>query len=504
VLGIIGSGPIGIVLEVEDIATKVHYAAKLIHPRFTRMDLEASERLMVDMKRVALIDSPYLAKIITVDRDSGTAITCIRELMRGECLAARIEQVGQFSLRASISIIREILLALSAIHAENILNLDLSPADVFLSTTKKGIIVKLVDIGERHVKQLASECLPDLDSKKYYAPELFDKSRQPNHRADIYSVGAIFYHMLTGQAPTGQPTPIETRRKDVPTALAQMVMKALSPTSSNRFHNAEEFIHTLDAVDWDHPPQTADQINQPKSFEEEPASIIVEMPEIRFSRLKAVLWIAAVVLLVSGAAWFTFNSDYGIGTKSPEHVEITIDTTPKTASITVDGKRIRGNPAVVRVPMDTKLHTISAKSEGFEPIERDIKFNNSKTIKLELMEIVQQDDPNEPAVVATPATSGITQSSTRSVLEKDSTKGDSSIDPQAGDSSPAAMSTSYEAPASMATTGSKTNVESQSSPPRSTRSKQKIQPSSKKTPGKAVVEKKKKKFKGFRTKNPFE
>jgi eukaryotic-like serine/threonine-protein kinase len=536
VIKVLGKGPIGIVVEVEDKRSKGRFAAKLIHPQYTR-DAEAAKRMLADMGRLREVHCHHVAKVVTVGRDTGAAITVVRELMTGHCLSTRIAQVGQFSLRAAFFIVREILLALDAIHAKGILNLDLSPADVFLAKSNTGSTVKIVDIGEHHIKKDLSG--RSLVNYNYYAPEQMDKSRQPSAKADIYAAGAILFEMLTGAPPSAESQPLKTVRRDLTPEITALVTRAIDPNSAKRFESAKAFIAALDKANeaiagltsqppppaspgpsptakdasaGSPPPGTAPaspgpvqiaaeyraaaaarevpvtqgtsgqgapgappvapdpplpappttplpaspqsgisapQVQAPApgmqrdavegapprqpaesppsagapqgrpvpGSHQEPAaprqqsvpdgreSVIVEMPEIHRGVRSRKSLIAVVTLLViaAAAAGYFINEQSALdkANATPKEVEITIEVMPKHAVISVDGKRMMGNPVTMKVVPDTRLHTILAKADGFEQKERDIPFDEARTIQLDLAEIIQPDEPagGEPAAV---------------------------------------------------------------------------------------------------------
>ncbi len=444
VINILGEGPIGIVLEVEDIVTRIRYAAKLIHPRFTKGP-NIAENLIKDIKQVQSVSCDNIAQIVKVGRDSGAAVVVIRELMIGECLSSRIENIGQFAVKPAIEITREILTALHAIHQIGVLNLDLSPSDVFLISGAKGTQVKLVDIGERHVKASLPSDFSEAVGYKYFAPEQLDKSRQPNFRSDIYAAGMILYQMLTGTVPVGDPIPPKDCRKDISDDLSQAVLKAISSVPGQRHQTAQEFIRDLDAVLVETSKSgntgsvskipavivrdnsslnakpvsdavetepvakatSSEEVVVPKQKNQsETASVIVEMPEIEIPRspTKTIAVIALLLLLAGVAAWFFVIKDFDTSTSEPSlpEVQITIEVSPSDATVFADGKKVSGSPAVLRLPADNSLHTIAVKADGYESIERDVRLDRSKTVKIELMEIIQPDEPSDSNIAAAP------------------------------------------------------------------------------------------------------
>lgn len=526
VLKIIGEGPIGIILEVEDSISKNHYAAKLIHPQFTR-DTNASKRLMEDAARVQALSCDHIAEIIQVGRDAGAAIVVIRELMIGECLADRIAKVGRFSLTAAATVTREILIALSAIHQASVINLDLSPEDIFLVATQSGSKAKMVDIGERHVKQSMPPDSKRPESYNYYAPEQLDRSRQPNLRSDIYAAGMILYEMLTGVVPSGTPAPLDTFRQDIPPDLSNITMKAIAPTPNNRFQSSAEFLHALDSINWESPklaPQTQVSVSKVSAAgtapyaslqsatpagtairqpDPETASVIVEMPEIaKPFPIKIFIGIAVSLLLGGAALWyFALGGDKLMSGKNAavQQVQITVNVTPPDAAVYVDGTRLSGIPPILSVPMDSALHTIAGKADGYEPIERDVSFDRSKTVKLELMEIIQPDEPSTLGGEIAPSAAPAEVIDTNAVPNEVKTAPVPTIAEPKKD---IASKTTKIADKPIVKTN-KSNIEKSKKAKKQTPEKTPKPPKPEKSPA-SKTEPKSKNVEGFRTTNPFE
>ena len=518
VVQLLGEGPIGVVLEVEDAISRKHYAAKVIHPRFTR-DPGVVQSFIDDVERVQSVVCEHIAGIVQVGRDAGAAIVVIRELMIGECLAVRLQKVGRFSLEAAVAVAREILTALNAIHQASVINLDLSPADIFLITGPNGSWVKMLDIGERHIKAALPSDASRPESYNYFAPEQLDKSRQPNLRSDFYAVGAILYQMLTGKAPAGVPAPVETIRQDIPPDLVRIIAKALEATPNYRYQSAVEFVHDLDSINWNASAAQAQRNSNGVSVGTAPqvaiaaagggnegaantpspaASVIVEMPEIEpASSKKRMLWIVGLLLsvVVGAAAFFVLRPGSDSDAVKPSiTVEITVETVPPGAVVYADGKRVTGNPPVVRAAPDTSLHTISVKADGYESLERDVPYDQSKVVKFELMEIIQPDEPaqelSSPSAVPAAVPDG--SAAVKAGKIGADAEGAASVAPTTSSSKKNAR----RSPLSQ-------NEKSSGEKPKKTKKTASEKPG-KTTTNSSKEEKAKKNLEGFRTTNPFE
>jgi serine/threonine protein kinase len=253
------------------------------------------------------------------------------------------------------------------------------------------------------------------ESPPYYAPEQLDITRQPNPRSDIYAVGAILYRMLTGQVPDGAMGPIHSLRQEVSPNLTNIAEKALSVAIKDRYQTAADFLNALDALEEKQPgggpppppvpgdtpvPETPishsialDEPNELDAANNQP-TIIVNMPSteryLPFLYSKTFKLIVAIVVLLGIAAYFFPFSDLFKNNKQQqkEKAAITVHIEPADAVVTIDNHQYAENPVTIDVDPDNALHTIQANAEGFEPLERDIKFDKTKSVYLVLVKII--------------------------------------------------------------------------------------------------------------------
>ena len=153
--------------------------------------------------------------------------------------------------------------ALSDLHQQHVLHLDLKPANVLFRPTGEAV---LIDFGlSRH------EQLPDLleeqfhrpvGTSEYMAPEQLLRVRS-DKRSDLFALGAILYQMATGELPFGNPkriarvrkrvwcdpTPPRAIRPEITPALQEIILKCLEPIPDRRYHTAEELAFDLRHLD---------------------------------------------------------------------------------------------------------------------------------------------------------------------------------------------------------------------------------------------------------------
>src|SRR5207237_5715205 len=121
----------------------------------------------------------------------------------------QLEQAGNLSPREALEIVPQICEALQFAHDEGIVHRDIKPENILLD--KKGR-VKIADFGIAKIMghetdRVMTETQGAIGTPHYMAPEQVEKPQEVDHRADIFSLGVVFYEMLTGELPLGKFAP---------------------------------------------------------------------------------------------------------------------------------------------------------------------------------------------------------------------------------------------------------------------------------------------------------
>ena len=159
---------------------------------------EIELEMTVIYQKLKMVSSKNLASIMELVRIDDRAIV-IEEYISGDMLQELI-QSGRLREGMAVNIILQLLEVLSVVHGQNIVHRDINPGNVLLSTDG---VVKLLDFGiAREPKEGQGKDTTILGTAGYAAPEQFG-FQQTDGRSDIYSVGVLFYVMLTGRLPDG-------------------------------------------------------------------------------------------------------------------------------------------------------------------------------------------------------------------------------------------------------------------------------------------------------------
>ncbi|HZU42450.1 MAG TPA: protein kinase, partial [Terriglobales bacterium] len=253
----LGSGGMGEVYLADDTKLKRSVAVKRIAPE---LNSDASYRLrfLKEAERASGVTGAHIAAIYDVLESDGQ-IFLIMEYVDGENLRQRMRQ--PISLEQFLALATQCAEALVSAHARGVIHCDLKPENIMV--TSRGD-VKVLDFGvAKHLPRSDQSSTMDKaqslgGTPAYMAPEvLLEKSF--DERADIFSLGVVFYEVLTGQHPFRtatfvetshrivheQPKPLRNFNREVPAALQTIVSRMLAKDPAARFASASELLADL-------------------------------------------------------------------------------------------------------------------------------------------------------------------------------------------------------------------------------------------------------------------
>ncbi|MEK7269686.1 MAG: protein kinase [Planctomycetota bacterium] len=202
VIARIGQGAMGVVYKARQRALDKIVALKILAPHLAR-DVKYIERFLREARAAGQLNHANVVRGIDVGESNGFHYFAM-EFVEGETLYDRIKREGRLPERTAIAIAHQIARGLDHASRRGIVHRDVKPGNVLL--TAEGV-AKLADLGL--ARQLGFETDADdgaLGTPNYIAPEQARGEPDVDSRADVYSLGATLYHLLTGKPPFTGPT----------------------------------------------------------------------------------------------------------------------------------------------------------------------------------------------------------------------------------------------------------------------------------------------------------
>ena len=188
----LGAGAMASVFLAEDVELGLRVAIKRLHPE---SGADVAPRFRREMRVAASLSHPNVVKVFDAVEHEG-AVLLVTEYVDGPSLARRMGD-GPLPPAAALAILRPLAAAVDHLHAHGIIHRDVKPANVMLDQEDR---VKLTDLGIASAAQATGITTTGtiLGTPAYMAPEMFDGDRATD-AADVYSVAAIAFEMLTGR-----------------------------------------------------------------------------------------------------------------------------------------------------------------------------------------------------------------------------------------------------------------------------------------------------------------
>src|SRR6185312_1479192 len=248
----IGQGGSGMVYEVEHTRTGRKLALKAL------IEEAGLARLEQEARAASMMKNGHTAHIVDMEAGGPTGAYMVMELLDGQSLRALLDDAGQLPLELTVNLALQITECLTEAHGLGIIHRDLKPENVFLcaSPWPGQYDVKVLDFGVMKIaagggaipKSSLTRTGSTVGTPYYMSLEQLRNSSAVDARADVYSLGVVLYECLTGRKPfqadtigdlvyalcSGPPTHLGRLRPDLPTEVADMVMRTLSANRDDR------------------------------------------------------------------------------------------------------------------------------------------------------------------------------------------------------------------------------------------------------------------------------
>ena len=252
----IGNGGMAMVFKSKDHVLNRYVAVKILRDEFTT-DQEFIKRFSIEAQSAASITHPNIVSIYDVGQE-GNLYYIVMELIKGKTLKEIIvEEGGALPWKWSTNIAIQIASALETAHRNNIVHRDIKPHNIII--TEDGI-AKVTDFGI--AKAVSNSTITafgsTIGSVHYFSPE-HARGGYTDSKSDLYSLGVVLYEMLTGKVPFDADTPVSVALKHmqeepkppielnekIPSALNDIILKAMRKDTTLRYQSATEMLNDL-------------------------------------------------------------------------------------------------------------------------------------------------------------------------------------------------------------------------------------------------------------------
>ncbi len=247
IIGTLGTGGMGVVYKARQkhldrlVALKVMSESLAAKPAFV-------ERFEREARVLAKLNHPNIVTLHDFGQAGGFCYL-LMEYVDGVNLAQAM-RAGRFTPAQALAVVPRICEALQYAHELGVLHRDIKPANLLLDDRGR---VKIADfgvaklLGNEPVDVALTESGAAVGTPAYMAPEQFEHPTEVDHRADIYSLGVVFYEMLTGELPRGQFAP-PSEKLAMDGRIDAIVMRALKKERELRQQSAEEVRTQVEGV----------------------------------------------------------------------------------------------------------------------------------------------------------------------------------------------------------------------------------------------------------------
>jgi serine/threonine-protein kinase len=264
----IGAGGMGAVWLGEHTLLGRQAAIKTLLPSLS-IHRDLVDRFFNEARATSVISDPGVVQIFDFGYHVDGTAYIVMELLEGEALAARIERMKFLPPIDALRIGCQCAGSLAAAHELGIVHRDLKPENVFLTRDEEvrgGERPKILDFGICKLGVDGDKVLTQsgavLGTPVYMSPEQCRGAGRVDHRSDIYALGCVLFHMLTGRPPfkgdgvgdyiaahlREDPPAPSTYVDDIPLEVDALILRCLAKAPEKRFQSMRELQHAIDHV----------------------------------------------------------------------------------------------------------------------------------------------------------------------------------------------------------------------------------------------------------------
>jgi len=250
----LGSGGMGAVYLAKQVRLDRPIAVKVLPPDLAD-DPAFAERFLREARALARLSHPNIVGVFDFGQTPGGLYFFLMEYIEGPTLR-QVVASRSTDPKQALEIVRQVCDALQFAHDKGVVHRDIKPENILLDGHGR---VKIADFGLAKLLGLAdapagspaagslTHTQQAMGTPHYMAPEQIIGSRGVDHRADIYSLGVVFYELLTGDLPLGRFAP-PSKKVQVDVRLDEVVLRSLESEPALRYQHASDVRTAVDSI----------------------------------------------------------------------------------------------------------------------------------------------------------------------------------------------------------------------------------------------------------------
>lgn len=259
-VGKLGAGGMGTVYKAIQLSKNRTVALKVMSKELAQQP-GFLERFQREARAMGRLNHPNIVRCFVAGESHGFVYLAM-ELAEGGSVGARLEKLGKFPLADAAFVAKSCAAALEYAHGQNLIHRDVKPDNLLIA--KSGAI-QLADLGlakvtDEDADQSLTRTGVGIGTPLYAAPEQVRSAKDVDARCDLYSLGCVFYHLLTGRPPFTAPDFLGLIKakeagvyasasqvaKGIPASIDRLLAKLLAKVPDHRFASATEFLQEIE------------------------------------------------------------------------------------------------------------------------------------------------------------------------------------------------------------------------------------------------------------------
>ncbi|MBK8038457.1 MAG: protein kinase [Verrucomicrobiaceae bacterium] len=246
---LVGRGGMGAVYLGRQAALDRPVAIKILPPGLEQVDPAYGARFRQEAMSLAKLNHPGIVAVYDFGRTEQGLLYIVMEYVEGTDVARMMEQQGRVRSKDAMAITAHVCDALAYAHARGIIHRDIKPANILIGTNG---VVKVADFGLAKAWLSGATSLTmsghAMGTPDYIAPEALLADGSVDARADVYAVGVMLYHMLTGVLPRGVFEPASKKIEGLDPRFDAIIAQSLKYEPAQRYPGVDAMRRDLDAI----------------------------------------------------------------------------------------------------------------------------------------------------------------------------------------------------------------------------------------------------------------